>query len=126
MEDYRGSGSRYMTSNSYTDSRSYSENRGVFKKPRLSDNFKSKEEYRGRKEASRSTVPATKLRSFRGRYIRGRAILRRGGDSFLSRKRAVFSSSKTSELLALRRKMLKLRRYEFSSRARADTQLKKK
>ncbi|KAK6629110.1 hypothetical protein RUM43_002927 [Polyplax serrata] len=125
MEDYRGSGSRYMTSNSYTDSRSYSENRGVFKKPRLSDNFKSKEEYRGRKEASRSTVPATKLRSFRGRYIRGRAILRRGGDSFLSRKRAVFSSSKTSELLALRRKMLKLRRFRDRAKLRVPEEKKK-
>ena len=113
IEDYRGSGSRYSTSNSYSESRSYSENRGVFKKPRMSD-FKSKEEYRGRKEISRSSVPVSKLRSFRGRYTRGRAILRRGGDSFLARKRPVFSSSKSaSELIAIRRKMLRLRRYEF-------------
>lgn len=115
MEDYRGSGSRYSNSNSYTDSRGYGENREVFKKPRMSD-FKSKEEYRGRKEAPRSSVVRSKLRSFRGRAIRGRTVLKRGGDRFLARKRAMFSGAKTtSELIALRRtKMMRLQRYEYS------------
>ncbi|KAL0280181.1 UNVERIFIED_CONTAM: hypothetical protein PYX00_001553 [Menopon gallinae] len=122
VDDYRSGGSRYANANSYTESRSYSDNRGEFKKPRVSD-YKTKEDYRGRKEISRSSGQVSKTRSFRGRTVRGRGIVRRGGESFLARKRASLSVSRrsASELLSLRRaKILKLKRQRWRERAKLE------